>query len=117
MDAEVVDFLVSCRVERRLAELTCSADERGVRACLRFLQAGGIRTWAEVRPPDLRRFLAGETERRPALASQARTVAALKGFFRFLVENEAIERNPALVLRTPKKSEGLPDVPSHRSPP
>jgi site-specific recombinase XerD len=56
------------------------------------------------------RFLAAETERRPALASQARTVAALKGFFRFLVENEATERNPALVLLTPKKREALPDV-------
>ena len=110
MDTEVADFLVFCRVERRLAELTCSAYERDVTACLRCLQAAGITSWSEVRPPDLRRFLAAETERRPALASQARTVAALKGFFRFLVENEAIERNPALVLRTPKKREALPDV-------
>jgi site-specific recombinase XerD len=110
MDSEVADFLMFCRVERRLAELTCSAYERDVRACLRCLQGGGIRSWAEVRPRDLRRFLAAETERRPALASQARTVAALKGFFRFLVENELLERNPALVLRTPKKREALPDV-------
>jgi len=110
MDSDVADFLSFCRVERRLAELTCSAYERDVTACMRFLQTDGIRSWTEVRPPDLRRFLAAETERRPAAASQARTVAALKGFFRFLVENEAIERNPALVLRTPKKSEALPDV-------
>jgi integrase/recombinase XerC len=63
-----------------------------------------------VRPPDLRRFLAAEAERRPALGSQARTVAALKVFFRFCVENEYLERDPALVLRTPKKREALPDV-------
>jgi site-specific recombinase XerD len=62
------------------------------------------------RPPHLRRFLAAEAASRPAPSSQARTVAALKGFFRFLVENEAIERNPALVIRTPKKREALPDV-------
>jgi integrase/recombinase XerC len=37
-------------------------------------------------------------------------VAALKSFFRFLVENEAIDRNAAAVLRTPKKREVLPDV-------
>jgi site-specific recombinase XerD len=58
----------------------------------------------------LRRFLADEATRRPAPASQARTVAALKGFFRILVENEEIARNPAHVLRTPKKREALPDV-------
>jgi hypothetical protein len=34
-------------------------------------------------------------------ASQARTVAALKCFFRFLLENEQIDRDPAQVLRTP----------------
>jgi site-specific recombinase XerD len=37
-------------------------------------------------------------------------VAALKCFFRFLVENEYLERDPAQVLRTPKKREALPDV-------
>jgi integrase/recombinase XerC len=41
---------------------------------------------------------------------QARTVAALKCFFRFLLENEQIDRDPTLVLRTPKKREALPDV-------
>jgi site-specific recombinase XerD len=108
------DFLHQCRVERRLAALTCSAYERDVRACLTFLQAEGVCEWAAVRSPELRRFLAAEAEHRPAPASQARTVAALKGFFRFLVENEYLERNPALVLRTPKKREALPDVLDHR---
>jgi len=107
---EVDDFLHFCRVERRLAPLTCSAYERDIRACMTFLSETGIGDLALVRPPDLRRFLAAEAERRPAPSSQARTIAALKGFFRFLVENEAIARDPASVLRTPKKSEALPDV-------
>lgn len=110
MESEVVDFLQYCRVERRLAELTCSAYERDVRACLRFLQAEGVTAWQDVGPARLRRFLADEALRRPAPSSQARTVAALKGFFRFCLENEYLERNPALVLRTPKKREALPDV-------
>ena len=38
----------------------------------------------------------------------ARTVAALKCFFPFLLENEQLDRDPALVLRTPKKREALP---------
>src|SRR5712691_1672049 len=110
MQAEVSDFLHYCRIERRLADLTCSAYERDVTACVRFLNESGIEDLHLVRPPDLRRFLAAEAERRPALGSQARTVAALKCFFRFLVENEDLDRDPALVLRTPKKSEALPDV-------
>jgi integrase/recombinase XerD len=106
---EIDDFLRYCSVERRLAPLTCSAYERDVRACHAFLCGAGLDSWAQARP-HLRRFLATEATYRPAPSSQARTVAALKGFFRFLVENEAIERDPALVIRTPKKREALPDV-------
>jgi site-specific recombinase XerD len=104
------DFIIFCRVERRLAELTCKAYERDVRACLEFLRSQGIAALAEIRTPDLRRFLAQEATHRPAPSSQARTVAALRCFFRFCVENDYLERDPAHVLRTPKKREALPDV-------
>jgi site-specific recombinase XerD len=110
MQSEFDDFLRYCRLERRLAPRTCSAYERDVRACLDFLAESGIEALASVRPPDLRAFLAAEATHRPAPSSQARTVAALKVFFRFCLENEYLERDPAQVLRTPKKREALPDV-------
>ncbi len=103
MQSQVEEFIRYCSLERRLAELTCSAYERDIGACARFLDGEGFDDWRLVKPPDLRRFLAAEAERRPAPSSQARTVAALKSFFRFLLESEYIERDPALVLRTPKK--------------
>lgn len=104
------DFVVFCRVERRLADLTCKAYERDVRACLEFLRSQGLTALTEIRTPDLRRFLAQEATHRPSPSSQARTVAALRCFFRFCVENDYLERDPAHVLRTPKKREALPDV-------
>jgi integrase/recombinase XerD len=108
--AEVADFLRFCRSERRLAPMTCSAYERDVLACLAYLQGEGIGELGEVKVTHLRAFLASEQERRPAVSSQARTTAALKCFFRFLVEEERLLRDPALPLRTPKKRETLPDV-------
>ena len=110
MQSELDDFVLYCRLERRLAAATCSAYKRDVTACMRFLEGNGFDAWSGVKPPDLRRFLAAEAETRPAASSQARTVAALKSFFRFCLENEYLERDPALVLRTPKKREALPDV-------
>lgn len=104
------DFLIHCRIERRLADLTCKAYDRDVRACLEFLRGEGIAALTEIRAPHLRRFLAQEATHRPAPSSQARAVAALRCFFRFCVENEYLERDPAQVLRTPKKREALPDV-------
>jgi integrase/recombinase XerD len=110
MRQELADFLDYCRIERRLAPLTCSAYERDVGTCVAFLEREGLVTVGEVRPLHLRRFLADESIRRPSPSSQARTVAALKCFFRFLLENEQLDRDPAQVLRTPKKREALPDV-------
>jgi site-specific recombinase XerD len=104
------DFMDFCRVERRLADLTCVAYERDVRMCLEFLREGGIARLDEIRVTDLRRFLVAEAAHRPAPSSQARTVAALRVFFRFCVQNELLERDPAQVLRSPKKREALPDV-------
>ena len=104
------DFIIFCRVERRLADLTCKAYERDVRACIEFLRGQGISALVEVRTTDLRRFLADEATHRPAPSSQARTVAAVKCFFRFCMESEHLDRDPAHVLRTPKKREALPDV-------
>jgi site-specific recombinase XerD len=107
---ELADFLRFCRSERRLAPMTCSAYERDVSACLGYLQGEGIDELAEVKVTHLRAFLASEHNTRPAASSQARTTAALECFFRFLVEEERLLRDPALPLRTPKKSEALPDV-------
>src|SRR6266487_1688932 len=98
---ELADFLRFCASERRLAPMTCSAYERDVSACLDYLRGQGIEDLAEVKVTHLRGFLAEEQKRRPAASSQARATAALKLFFRFLVEEERLIRNPALPLRTP----------------
>ena len=79
-------------------------------ACLGYLQGEGIEELSEVKVTHLRTFLASEQNTRPAVSSQARTTATLKLFFRFLVEEERLLRDPALPLRTPKKREVLPDV-------
>lgn len=58
------DFVAHCRVERRLADLTCKAYERDVRACIGFLQSQRTAALAEVRTRDMRAFLADEAVRR-----------------------------------------------------
>jgi site-specific recombinase XerD len=113
MSSAPLDVLIYCRVERRLAVLTCKVYERDVRACIEFLRAQGVSALAKVRTVDLRRFLAQEATHRPAPSSQARTVAALRCFFRFCVESDYLELDPAHVLPTPKKHEALPDVLDH----
>jgi site-specific recombinase XerD len=54
---EVADFLHYCRVERRLDARACSAYERDVAACLRFLEAEGPQNVDIGGVPNLRHFL------------------------------------------------------------
>lgn len=107
---ELADFMAFCRVERRLSPETCRGYEADVRRCLEHLESSAITDLVAITVMDLRRFLVSEANTRPAPSSQARTVAALKSFFRFCVESEYLVRDPALPLRTPKKREALPDV-------
>ena len=104
------DFLHYCEIERGLAELTCKAYRRDVRACIAFLRSLGIEHLEAVSVAHLRRFLTEEAGTRPAPGSRARVVVAVRQFFRFCVENEYLLRSPAATLRTPKKREALPDV-------
>jgi len=104
------DFLIFCEIERRLSPLTCKAYHRDVCACLTFMQADDITDLAGIGIRDLRRFLADEATRRPSPSSQSRTIAAMRMFFRFCIEGEYLDRDPAAVLRSPKKREALPDV-------
>jgi site-specific recombinase XerD len=53
MQNALSDFIIFCRVERRLAEQTCKAYERDVRACIEFLRGQGIS--ARARPNNHRR--------------------------------------------------------------
>ena len=102
---ELADFLRFCESERRLAPATCAAYERDVSACLGYLRADGI-ALAEARVTHLRAFLAEERERRPAVASQARTTAALKCFFRFLVEEERLAPRPVAAAANAEEAGG-----------
>jgi site-specific recombinase XerD len=99
------DFVIFCRVARRLAEATCDAYERDVRRCLEFLRKRGTGALSEIHTRDLRAFLADEATHRPAPSSRAHTAAAARCLFRFCVQGEYVERDPAHALRTPKKRE------------
>jgi hypothetical protein len=81
-----------------------------MRACLDSVRAQEIEVLKDVRTVDLRRFIAEQAEHRPSPSSQTQTIAALRSFFRFCVESQYIDHDPAHVLHTPKKREALPDV-------
>ena len=61
-------------------------------------------------PRDLRRFAANLGQSRPAPATVARKLAALRAFFRVLREHGRIAQNPADLIPAPKRPSKLPRV-------
>lgn len=98
---------------RRLASRTLEAYARDLGQFINFLgpHAGGpvsLAMLAEMRPADLRAFMAHRREEGVEARSLARALSAIKSFFRFL-EREGVLSTEALnTLRAPKARKSLP---------
>ena len=100
-------FLDHLRIERRLADHTVESYARDLTALAAF--AAGV----ERRPEQLDRgaleaFVRQQMTRGLAPRSVARMVAAVRGFYRFLVLERHLDRNPADDLRPPRAWPSLP---------
>jgi len=104
----VIDaYLDHLRVERRLAAHTLESYARDLGALAEYAAGAG-------RPPDaldrhdLEAFVRHAMARGLSPRSVARMVAAVRGFYRFLVVDRQLERNPADDLRPPRAWPALP---------
>ncbi|MCH2109812.1 MAG: site-specific integrase [Polyangiaceae bacterium] len=74
-----------------------------------FLQRGGIPPLADLGRSELRLWLADESQR-VSSKTLARKLSSLRAFFSFLVEVQAIDHDPAALLKMPKLPKHFPLV-------
>lgn len=112
------DFEHYLRLERGLSSNTSEGYIRDLRHLADFL---GETDDTDDNPPDysaisditgenLHEFLASLHDIGLAPSSQARTVAALRSFFHFLLSENLIESDPTLLIESPKVGRTLPDL-------
>ena len=116
-DAEVTALVAAWMRDlgsvRRLAANTLEAYGRDLGQFLNFLgpHTGGpvsLATLRQMRPADLRAFMATRREDGVEARSLARSLSAIKGFFRFL-EREGVLATEALnIIRAPRAKKSLP---------
>jgi site-specific recombinase XerD len=75
-----------------------------------FVEWAGERAPAEIRHRDVRRYAAALSSEEAAPATVARKLAAIRGFYDFLVRTERAAHNPADLVSSPKPEEKLPRV-------
>jgi integrase/recombinase XerD len=100
-------YLDHLRVERRLAAHTLESYARDLAALAAFAAAAGRRVEALDRQA-LEAFVREQRRRGLAPRSVARSVASIRGFYRFLVLDRVLENSPADDLRPPRAWPALP---------
>lgn len=100
-------YLDHLRVERRLAAHTLESYARDLRALARS-SAAAKRPLSSLDRSALEAFVREQRSSGLSPRSVARSVAALRGYYRYLVLNHQLERNPADDLRPPRAWPALP---------
>lgn len=104
-------FLVHLAKERDVSPHTVKAYARDCAEFVAFLTGyygGAAWTWGGVDRVAMRGFLGRLNKRGLSKRSVARALAAIRGFYRFLANAEAVTTNPARTVGTPKAERYLP---------
>ena len=72
----------------------------------------GTRTWRSIDHLTIRGFLSHLYEKGLGKTSVARSLAAVRSFYRWLAQEGIVEQNPAALVSTPKLPKKLPRVPT-----
>jgi integrase/recombinase XerD len=97
-------------IEKGLAANTLDAYRTDLDRFADFLHAGGIRNLDEADSPVILKHLIFLRDSGMGPRSRARHLVTLRGFFKFLVQEKILEKNPASRIDLPKSGLKLPDV-------
>ena len=104
----VDDFLGALATQRRASPHTLAAYRRDLLRCERLLPALGAESLASLTPPQVRRLVAALAREGLAGRSIARLLAALRAYYRHLLNNHGLLADPSAGISAPKSPRRLP---------
>ncbi len=106
----IAEYLESLEVERGLSENTIEAYGRDLNAFGEFLVQQGAEIFDEVKRTHINYYIKKLHDENYTATSITRKIAAIRGWFRWLLANEIIAQDPSLSIELPKLSKKLPRV-------
>jgi integrase/recombinase XerC len=101
-------FLRHLGEERRLSPLTLTHYGRDLAQCAAYCDGAGIRDWEALTTAAVRGWVAAMHRRGLSGKSIGRALSALRGFYRYLLREQEVARNPASGVAAPKSARRLP---------
>jgi integrase/recombinase XerC len=102
-------FIRHLEYERRLSKLTCKHYRRDLNALSEYCDSIDLNKWDQVDDDHLRSVSAGWFRRGLAPRSIQRRLSAIRMFFRFLLREKHVKKNPVQTVRAPKAGKRLPE--------
>lgn len=112
-DEKILDFYNFLKFERNFSNNTLDAYVRDIKKLRDYSEANLQKTPDEITYEDLQEFLFQFSKEKFSERSQARWISSIKAFFKYLLEEEVREDNPATLLEGPKLGLYLPDTLSY----
>jgi len=110
MDSLVHAFINYLAVEKGLAANTLESYGRDLRQFMQYLASQDTAALPQVTRPTIVAYLAFLQKKGRATSTVCRNLAAIKSFFRFLVQERFVTSDPTADLESPKMEKRLPKV-------
>ena len=108
-DAGWIDrFIGHLEFERRLSPLTAKNYRRDLNTLRAFAESSGARSWGELDSEHMRAYSAACFRKGPSARSIQRRLSAARTFFRYLIREKHLDRNPVTDVSAPKPRKRLP---------
>ena len=101
-------FIRHLEYERRLSPLTCKHYRRDLQALLAFCEKSGIDGWGDLDDGHIRAFSAASFRKGLGARSIQRQLSAARTFFRYLMREKHVSKNPITSVSAPKGKKRLP---------
>ena len=101
-------FIHHLNYERRMSPMTCKHYRRDLQALLGFCEKAGVEHWSTLDSEHFRAFAAAAYRRGLSARSIQRQLSASRTFFRYLLREKHVTRNPVDSVSAPKGPKRLP---------